>query len=191
MAQPVRTVLIVGGGTAGWMAAAALQRTLGPHAKVSLVESDDIGIVGVGEATVPPIRDFNTMIGLDEAEFMRETKATLKVAIVFKDWGHIGNRYVHPFGTYGRGPSLSDFQQTYFSLKARGLAGDLGDYSICSRAADAGKVGERDPDPRSPRNSLFSAYHFDAGLYARYLRRICEGRGVQRFEPCRAPACRR
>ena len=76
MAQPVRTVLIVGGGTAGWMAAAALQRTLGPHAKVSLVESDDIGIVGVGEATVPPIRDFNTMIGLDEAEFMRRTRKT-------------------------------------------------------------------------------------------------------------------
>jgi tryptophan 7-halogenase len=166
LAQPIRTILIVGGGTAGWMAAAALQRTLGPHAKVSLVESDDIGIVGVGEATVPPIRDFNTMIGLDEAEFMRETKATLKVAIVFKDWGHIGNRYVHPFGTYGRGPSLSDFQQTYFSLKARDLAGDLDDYSVCARAANAGKVGDRDPDPRSPRNSLFSAYHFDAGLYA-------------------------
>ncbi len=182
MSEPIRSILIVGGGTAGWMAAAALQRTLGPHAKVSLVESDDIGIVGVGEATVPPIRDFNALIGLDEAEFMRETRATLKVAIVFKDWGHIGNRYVHPFGTFGRGPTLADFQQTYYSLKARGLAGDLGDYSVCWRAADAGKVGDRDPDPRSPRNSLFSAYHFDAGLYARYLRKVCEGRGVERIE---------
>ena len=147
MAEPIRSVLIVGGGTAGWMAAAALQRTLGPHAKVTLVESEDIGIVGVGEATVPPIRDFNAMIGLDEAEFMRETKATLKVAIVFQDWSHVGNRYVHPFGTFGRGPTLADFQQTYFSLKARGLAGDLGDYSVCWRAADAGKVGDRNPDP--------------------------------------------
>jgi len=180
--QPVRSILIVGGGTAGWMAAAALQRTLGPHARVSLVESDDIGIVGVGEATVPPIRDFNAMIGLDEAEFMRETKATLKLAIVFKDWGHLGNRYVHPFGTYGRGPTLAEFQQTYFTLKAQGLAGDLSDYSVCARAVDAGKVGDRDPDPRSTRNSLFSAFHFDAGLYAQYLRRVCEGRGVERVE---------
>lgn len=182
MPEPIRSILIVGGGTAGWMAAAALQRTLGPHAKVTLVESDDIGIVGVGEATVPPIRDFNAMIGLDEAEFMRETKATLKVAIVFKDWGHLGNRYVHPFGTFGRGPTLAEFQQTWFALRARGLAGELADYSICSRAADAGKVGDRDPDPRSPTNSLFSAYHFDAGLFARYLRKVCEGRGVQRVE---------
>ena len=182
MPEPIRSILIVGGGTAGWMAAAALQRTLGPHAKVTLVESDDIGIVGVGEATVPPIRDFNAMIGLDEAEFMRETKATLKVAIVFKDWGHIGNRYVHPFGTFGRGPTLAEFQQTWFALRARGLAGKLADYSICSRAADAGKVGDRDPDPRSPTNSLFSAYHFDAGLFARYLRKVCEGRGGQRVE---------
>lgn len=182
MAAPVRSILIVGGGTAGWMAAAALQRTLGPHAKVTLVESEDIGIVGVGEATVPPIRDFNTMIGLDEAEFMRETKATLKVAIVFQDWGHVGNRYVHPFGTFGRGPTLADFQQTYFSLKAKGLADDLGDYSVCWRAADAGKVGDRDPDPASPLNSLFTAYHFDAVLYAKYLRKVCEGRGVERIE---------
>ncbi|WP_332658304.1 tryptophan halogenase family protein [Brevundimonas sp.] len=182
MSEPIRSILIVGGGTAGWMAAAALQRSLGPHARVSLVESDEIGIVGVGEATVPPIRDFNTMIGLDEAEFMRETRATLKVAIVFKDWGHIGNRYVHPFGTFGRGPTLAEFQQTYFSLKARGLAGDLGDYSVCWRAADAGKVGDRDPDPLSAKNSLFSAYHFDAGLYARYLRKVCEDRGVERIE---------
>ena len=182
LAKPIQTILIAGGGTAGWMAAAALQRTLGPHAKVQLVESEDIGIVGVGEATVPPIRDFNALIGLDEAEFMRETKATLKLAIVFKDWGHLGNRYVHPFGTFGRGPSLAEFQQTYFSLQARGLTDDLGDYSICERAANAGKVGLRDPQLGTPRNTLFSAYHFDANLYAKYLRRVCEARGVERVE---------
>lgn len=182
MAAPVRSILIVGGGTAGWMAAAALQRTLGPHATVTLVESDEIGIVGVGEATVPPIRDFNTMIGLDEAEFMRETKATLKTAIVFQDWGRIGARYTHPFGAFGRGPTLGDFQQTWFALQAKGQVGPLGDYSICWRAAEAGKVGARDPDFRSPLGGLFTAYHFDATLYARYLRRICEGRGVERVE---------
>ncbi|WP_298744722.1 tryptophan halogenase family protein [uncultured Brevundimonas sp.] len=182
MTDPIRSVLIVGGGTAGWMAAAALQRTLGPHATVTLVESEEIGIVGVGEATVPPIRDFNIMIGLDEAEFMRETRATLKLAIVFQDWGRIGARYVHPFGAFGPGPTLGDFQQTWLALKAAGSVGPLSEYSICARAAEAGKVGRRAPDPRSPANGLFSAYHFDASLYARYLRRICEDRGVERIE---------
>lgn len=182
MAGPIRSILIVGGGTAGWMAAAALQRTLGPHVSVTLVESEEIGIVGVGEATVPPIRDFNTMIGLDEAEFMRETKATLKLAIVFQDWGQVGVRYTHPFGTFGPGPTLGDFQQTFFALRSKGRAGPLGDYSICWRAAEAGKVGARDADFRSPRGGLFTAYHFDANLYAKYLRRVCEGRGVQRVE---------
>lgn len=182
MSEPVRSILVVGGGTAGWMACAALQRTLGPHATVSLVESEEIGIVGVGEATVPPIRDFNALIGLDEAEFMRETRATLKVAIVFENWGRIGARYLHPFGAFGAGPTLGDFQQTWLTLRDRGLAGPMGDYSICWRAAEAGKVGVRNPDPRSPLNSLFTAYHFDAGLYAKYLRKICEGRGVRRIE---------
>ncbi|KQW82996.1 tryptophan halogenase family protein [Brevundimonas sp. Root1279] len=182
MAEPIRSVLIVGGGTAGWMAAAALQRTLGPHAKVTLVESEEIGIVGVGEATVPPIRDFNVMIGLDEAEFMRETKATLKLAIALENWGALGHRYLHPFGTFGPGPTLADFQQTYFALKAQGLADDLERYSICWCAAEAGKVGVRSPDPRNPLNGLFTAYHFDATLYARYLRRVCETRGVTRVE---------
>ena len=182
MAEPIRSILIVGGGTAGWMAAAALQRTLGPNARVTLVESEEIGIVGVGEATVPPIRDFNIMIGLDEAEFMRETKATLKLAIVFQDWGQIGVRYTHPFGTFGPGLTLADFQQTWLALQSKGRAGALGDYSICWRAAEAGKAGTRDADFRSPRGGLFTAFHFDAGLYAKYLRRICEGRGVERVE---------
>jgi tryptophan halogenase len=182
MAEPVRNILIVGGGTAGWMAAAALNKTLGPNARVQLVESEEIGIVGVGEATVPPIRNFNAMIELDEAEFMRETKATLKVAIVFQDWGRLDVRYVHPFGTYGPGPTLGDFHLTWLALQARGQAGPLSDYSICARAADGGKVGRQDPDPRSPLNSLYTAYHFDAGLYAKYLRRVCEARGVERVE---------
>ena len=183
MAEPIKSVLVVGGGTAGWMAAAALNRSLGPHCKVTLVESDDIGIVGVGEATVPPIRDFNALIGLDEAEFMRETRATLKIGIEFVDWGDKGVRYLHPFGTFGPGPTLSEFQQSFFALRAKGrIADDLDAYSLCAQACKAGKAGARDPDPRSPLNALFTAYHFDAGLYARYLRRVCEGRGVERIE---------
>lgn len=182
MAQPIRRILIVGGGTAGWMAAAALQRTLGPHARVTLVESDDIGIVGVGEATVPPIRDFNSLIGLDEAEFMRETRATLKLGILFRDWGKLGSTYAHPFGTFGPGPTLGDFNQVWLNQNSAGAPTDLWDYSVCARAMAAGKAGARDPDPRSPLHTLFTAYHFDAGLYARYLRRVCEGRGVERVE---------
>jgi tryptophan halogenase len=183
MAEPIKSILVVGGGTAGWMAAAALNRSLGPNCQVSLVESDDIGIVGVGEATVPPIRDFNTLVGLDEAEFMRETQATLKLGIEFIDWGMKGNRYLHPFGTFGPGPTLGEFQQSFLALRAKGrIEDDIGAYSLCGRAMDAGKGGLRDPDPRSPLNALFTAYHFDAGLYARYLRKVCEQRGVQRIE---------
>lgn len=182
MAEPIKSILVVGGGTAGWMAAAALNKALGPNAVVTLVESDDIGIVGVGEATVPPIRDFNALIQLDEAEFMRETRATLKLAIEFVDWGRKGNRYLHPFGTFGPGPTLGDFHQSWLALKARGLGEGLEAYSICAQACHRNRVGLREADPRSPLSSLFSAYHFDAGLYARYLRKVCEGRGVVREE---------
>ena len=182
MARPIQSVLIVGGGTAGWMAAAALQRACGPHVKVRLLESDDIGIVGVGEATVPPIRDFNGMIGLDDAEFMRATQATLKLGIEFVDWGVKGTRYFHPFGTFGPGPTLGDFHQTWLTAHLRGEGGELEAHSVCAQAARLGRVGVRAPDPRSPLSSLFTAYHFDAGLYARYLRQVCEGRGVERIE---------
>ena len=183
MAEPIKSILIVGGGTAGWMAAAALNRSLGPHCNVSLVESDDIGIVGVGEATVPPIRDFNALIDLDEAEFMRETQATLKLGIEFVDWGIKGKTYLHPFGTFGPGPTLAEFQQSFLALRARDrIADDIEAYSLCALAMKAGRAGLRDPDPRSPLSALFTAYHFDAGLYARYLRKVCEGRGVERLE---------
>jgi len=188
MGEPIQSILIVGGGTAGWMAAAALKRAAGPHVQVRLVESDDIGIVGVGEATVPPIRDFNAMIELDEAEFMRETRASLKLGIQFNGWGGADSAYFHPFGTFGVGPTLGDFHHIWFNLHRQGqfdgkLGGDLHDHAICTQAARRGRVGLRDPDPRrAPLNSLFTAYHFDAGLYARYLRRVCEGRGVQRLE---------
>ena len=182
MHAPIRSILIVGGGTAGWMAAAALERACGPNVKVVLLESDDIGIVGVGEATVPPIRDFNAMIGLDDAEFMRSTRASLKLGIEFIDWGVKGSRYFHPFGTFGPGATLGDFHQTWLTAHERGTEHDLEAHSVCAVAAKLGKVGVREPDPRSPLAGLFTAYHFDAGLYAQYLRRVCEARGVSRVE---------
>ncbi len=182
MAEPIKSVLVVGGGTAGWMAAAALNRTLGPHVQVRLVESDDIGIVGVGEATVPPIRDFNVLIGLDEPEFMRETQATIKLGIEFVDWGTKGNTYFHPFGTFGPGQTLGDFHQSWLRLRQAGGGQRLEAYSVTAQAAWLGKAGERVADPRSPLTNLFTAFQFDAGLYARYLREVCESRGVERIE---------
>jgi tryptophan halogenase len=180
--EPIKSVLIVGGGTAGWMAAAAIKRSVGPNAEVRLVESADIGIVGVGEATVPPIRDFNALIGLDEAEFMRETKATIKLGIEFKGWGAKDSAYFHPFGTFGAGPTLGDFPGSYFALKERGRAGSLEAYSITSHAAKRGKVGARSGDPRSAMSGFHTAYHFDATLYGQYLRKVCAGRGIERIE---------
>lgn len=179
----IKSVLIVGGGTAGWMAAAAIRRAVGGRCAVTLVESDEIGIVGVGEATVPTIRDFNVMVGLDEAEFMRETKASLKLGIEFVDWGRIGNRYLHPFGWYGASAQgVPAFAQEYMRLAEAGKAGPLDDYSICAQAAHRGRVGQPSADPRSPMAAFFYAYHFDAGLYALYLRRFCERIGVTRVE---------
>ncbi len=182
MGEPIRSILVVGGGTAGWMAAAALKTATGPHCQVRLVESEDIGIVGVGEATVPTIRDFNRMIGLDEVAFMRETKASLKLGIQFVGWGDESSSYFHPFGAYGAGRELGDFHQVWLSLRARGMASDLDAYSLCTRAAFAGRVGALDPEPRSPEALIPAAFHFDAGLYAQHLLRFCEARGVERIE---------
>lgn len=179
---PIASILIVGGGTAGWMAAAAIKQAVGPNAEVRLVESAEIGIVGVGEATVPTIRDFNALIGLDEAEFMRETKATLKLGIAFKGWGRKDSAYFHPFGVYGPGPTLSDFPQSWLTLRRAGRAEPLEAYSICAQAAERGRMAARTPDPRSPLSGLVSAYHFDASLYGQYLRKIWEPRGVERIE---------
>ncbi len=179
---PIQSILIVGGGTAGWMAAAAIKRSVGPHAAVRLVESADIGIVGVGEATVPPIRDFNAMIDLNEAEFMRETKATIKLGIEFKGWGQKDSGYFHPFGTFGAGQTLGDFPGSYFALKERGKAGSLESYSITSHAAKRGRVAARSSDARSALAGFHTAYHFDATLYGQYLRKVSAGRGIERIE---------
>ncbi|WP_296818598.1 tryptophan halogenase family protein [Brevundimonas sp.] len=180
--RPIQSVLVVGGGTAGWMAAAALKRALGPDREVRLVESDEIGIVGVGEATVPAIRQFNALIGLDEAEFMRATQATFKLGIQFVDWGRKGHTYFHPFGAFGLGTDLGGFHQGWLAARAEGLNTPIEAYSLCAQAARKGKMARLEPDPRSPLQAFHSAYHFDASLYARYLRGFCERLGVERIE---------
>ena len=179
--DPIRQITIVGGGTAGWMCAAALIRNL-PQTSITLVESEEIGTVGVGEATIPPIRLFNAMLGLDEAEFLRETRGTFKLGIAFHDWGNLGERYFHPFGVYGLRPELGHFLQYWLRMKALGEAGAISDYSLCTLAAMSGRMGTQSQDPDSALSTFGSAYHFDAGLYARYLRRYSEKRGVLRIE---------
>ncbi len=179
----IRQVVIVGGGSAGWMAAAALSRAFGGACRTTLVESDEIGTVGVGEATIPPIRTFNQMLGLDEAEFMRRTQGSFKLGIQFVDWARQGQRYFHPFGPHGLAFDLSPLHQHWLRARQRGEAlPPIDEYSMAWAAAQRGRFGPPVADPRSVLSSFDYAYHFDAGLYARYLREVSEARGVLRLE---------
>jgi len=181
----LKSIVIVGGGTAGWMAAAGLAHTLKDSGcAIALVESEDIGIVGVGEATVPHLRAFNESLRIDEVEFVRAVRGTFKLGIQFVDWGKIGDRYVHGFGTIGHDYRALPFHQYWLKLRSQGKAHDLGDYSLNTAAAPAGKFisGATDVPAGSPLSQVAYAYHFDAGLYAQYLRRYAEARGVTRIE---------
>jgi tryptophan halogenase len=179
----VRKIVILGGGTAGWMTAAALAQAIDRRqCQVSLIESDDIGIIGVGEATIPTIHWFNQIVGLNEKEFMRETKATYKLGIEFRNWAKPGHGYIHPFGRYGFPGDGVSFQHRWIKARLDGLAENFEDYSLNTVAARAGKFEFPATDPRSLLSTLGYAYHFDASLYAKYLRVRAESRGVKRHE---------
>ncbi len=181
--QRIQRIVIVGGGSAGWTAAAALSKVLKrEHYSITLIESDEIGTVGVGEATLPPMQLFNQALGIDEAEFVRATQGTFKLGIEFRNWARQGHAYMHPFGKHGDTFDIAPFHQYWSKLSLAGKVGPLDDYSLCAVAARAGKFTRPDPNPRSIFSTYTYAYHFDAGLYARFLRGHAEARGVERVE---------
>ena len=176
-------IVIVGGGTAGWMAAAALAHAFAGAGKtVTLVESEAIGIIGVGEATIPEILKFNARLGIDEADFLRETKATFKLGIEFDGWQREGERYFHPFGAFGLNMEGIAFHHFWLKACAEGGAEPLETYSMAWQASRRGRFVHPQGGPQSPLSSLGYAYHFDAALYAGFLRRFAEGLGVVRRE---------
>ncbi|WP_086608811.1 tryptophan halogenase family protein [Erythrobacter donghaensis] len=184
-APPVTKIVIVGGGTAGWMTAAAMVRVLGqmPGLSVTLIESEAIGTVGVGEATIPQIIGFNRLLGLDEMTFMRETRATYKLGIEFVDWLRPGHSYVHPFGSFGIDMLGIEFQHFWLRGQEVGDSSRIDDYSIAAVAGKAGRFAWPRPDqPKSPLSKLSYAFQFDAGRYARFLRGYAESAGAVRVE---------
>jgi tryptophan halogenase len=180
----LRKLVVVGGGTAGWMAAAAVSRIMaGSGLRIELVESEEIGTVGVGEATIPDILAFNAMLGIDESEFLRATNGTYKLGIEFRDWTRIGDRYVHPFGLYGINMGGVEFHHHWLKGRSLGDNTPIGDYSINVVAALAGRMEHPRRDlPNSPLAKMAYAFQFDASLYARFLRRLAEANGVVRTE---------
>ena len=178
----IENVVIIGGGTAGWIAAAAMTRLLGPSLNITLVESEAIGTVGVGEATIPQIRRLNGVLGLNEDEFVRETRGTFKLGIEFNNWGHVGERYLHTFGDAGINLANLHFHQYWLRSRSEGSDASLWDYSLHHKVAYAHQFGRMERVGNTSMTGLAYAFHFDAGLYAQYLRRLAEAAGVARVE---------
>ncbi len=177
-----RRIVIAGGGSAGWMAAATLASSLRGGCAIELVESDEIGTVGVGEATIPPIKVFLQQLGLDEATVMRATGATAKLGIEFADWTREGARYFHPFGVYGIGFDQVPFHQWWLRERLSGNGAPLDDYSMGAALASRGRFAHPSSEPRMVQSTFDYAYHLDAGLFAAFLRSYAEERGVVRSE---------
>ncbi|WP_264940611.1 tryptophan halogenase family protein [Sphingomonas caeni] len=172
----MKRVVIAGGGTAGWNVAAALGSTLGTLLDITLVESEEIGTIGVGESTVPTVRRFHQLLGIKEQEFMRDNRASFKLGISFEDWARIGDRYIHSFGVVGKSTWMGDFHHFWLHAVAQGYGGEVGQYCFEHEALRAGKFA------CGPESTINYAYHLDAALYARFLRKFSEGFGVRRVE---------
>jgi len=181
--DPIRNIVIVGGGTAGWMAAASFSKHLKKlNCNIRLIESEQIGTVGVGEATIPPIIDFIRLLGINENEVVREVKGTFKLGIAYRNWTRPGDYFFHPFGPTGFGMGPISFPAYWLKMFLDGRAARLEEYSIQCVAAAANKFMRPVHAPNTPLNKITYALHFDASLFARYLRRFSEARGVVRTE---------
>lgn len=178
----IKKLVILGGGTAGWMTASLAAKVLGQVVDITLVESDKIGTVGVGEATIPPIINFNRALGLDEQEFLQATKGTVKLGIQFENWSRRGDSYMHAFGNIGKNLPFCDFHHIWLRDRFNGDKSSLWDYSLNYQAAINNKFAPLSQIPGTNLPGISYAYHFDAGLYAQFLRRYSEGRGVRRTE---------
>ena len=176
----IKKCVVVGGGTAGWMTAALMAKLLGNKITIELVESEDIGIVGVGEATIPPIQNVNRVLGIDEAEFLRETNATIKLAIRFENWRVPGERYFHTFGTSGQGLAFCPFHHFWTRAQQLGYTSNLWDYDLNYLCCDEGKFAKL--ETKNKDFELPYAYHFDSSLYGAFLRKYSEKMGVTRTE---------
>ncbi|NVK54022.1 MAG: tryptophan 7-halogenase [Alteromonadaceae bacterium] len=186
----VNSVVIVGGGTSGWMCAAAIARIAPPDTRITLIESDDIGVIGVGEATIPTLMEFNDFLGLKEQDVLRECQGTFKLGIDFVDWLEKGQRYFHPFGFYGRDTPEFSFHQLWLRLKfmadtgnvASDTAGDISDYNLCTVAARAGRFAPPQGGADTILSTMRYAYHLDSARYGQMLRRYAQQRNVERIE---------
>ncbi|TYK65745.1 tryptophan halogenase family protein [Colwellia echini] len=178
----IKNVVIVGGGTAGWITASLLAKIIGKAINITLIESDKIGIIGVGEATIPPIINFNNALGIDENTFIKETKATIKLGIEFENWKQKGDSYMHAFGSIGKSFPFCDFSHYWVKSLQNGDDSSLWDYSLNYQAAKKGKFAKLPHIEGTTLPGLAYAYHFDASLYAQLLRRFSEAKGVTRIE---------
>ena len=181
--QPIRHIIIVGGGTAGWMAAAVLSRLKkGPNLDITLVESEAIGTVGVGEATIPPFVEFNQLLEVDEREMMAASQASFKLGIQFQNWGKQGDSYIHPFGAYGYNIGGISFHHIWRRFREEGDKRPIQVFNLETMAAHFGKFAKTEDYARDDLPPVNYAYHLDAGRYAQYLRKYAEARGVVRQE---------
>ena len=180
--RAIRSIVIVGGGSAGWMTAAALSRTLQHGCAITVIESEEIGTVGVGEATIPPIRLFNEMLGINEADFVKATHGSFKLGIQFVDWLRPGHSYFHPFGSFGKAFDTVSVHQYWLAQNRAGAIDSIDNYCMAWTLARQGRFAPPSRDMRNVLSTYDYAYHFDAIRYARFLRHYSEQRGVTRHE---------
>jgi tryptophan halogenase len=178
----IRRVVVVGGGTAGWMAAAVLAKALGRGVAVTVVESEAIGTVGVGEATIPQIKHLNAYLGLDEPRFLRETAGSFKLGISFEGWSGAETRYIHAFGEIGTPLGLTPFHHYWLKARAEGDRSSFWDHSLSAQAAARDRYAPVGQVGTTRLSGTVNAYHFDAHLYGQLLRRAAEGSGAERVE---------